>query len=92
MSSEGWKILMDEVIDNEMFAAMDSLFSISVSDPELELKYAYLKGQIDFIHSIYEMEIAIRSPEDGDYAEVLASRKAGKIKSIYRRIVGAIIR
>jgi hypothetical protein len=85
--SDGWMLIMNQVVDEEMFSALDALFSLQVGDPQMALKYSYLKGQVDFIRSIYILEAMALA---GDDEKKVTSREewiANKIRSFYRRLL-----
>ena len=85
MVTEGWGVLMREVLDAEMFVVLDAINSLAINDTEMQLKYAYLKGTLDFIRSIYELEAKVRADvdiTDGSFMESLTN----KFKMFYRRL------
>lgn len=88
---------MTEVIDESMCATLDSLYSLPLAGMEAQLLYAYYRGRVDFIRSIYDFEVNVRSATpDGvfnpEVAEEAGNKVSSKIRQMYSRIIGAIFR
>jgi len=88
---------MTEVIDESMCATLDALYSLPLAGTEQQLLYAYYRGRVDFIRSIYDFEVNVRSatPDgvfDMEATEAANNRISSRIREMYGRIVGAIFR
>jgi len=84
--SDGWKLILT-LADEEMFSALDGIYTIPVGDPNISFKYAYLKGQIDFIRSIYILEAMVMAGDVEEQVEIREQKIAAKFRALYRRLI-----
>jgi hypothetical protein len=91
--SDGWHFLMQGIVDEEVCVILDRLNSLPLVGEESSALYAYYRGQLDFIKTIYNLEVLIRLLDlEPAQQEVLEAGIAAKFRNLYYRIIGVIRR
>lgn len=90
--SEGWRIFITGVVDEEVCVVIDRLNSLPLVGEESQALYAYYRGQLDLLKLVYNLEVAIRTLDMPEATEDLETGLANKFKNIYYRITGVIRR